>query len=383
MMVAERRQTLLAKLAPMCGAQTENLAVEALGHILSGSEAARHALSEVLRSGGAKVGPIAQARTQVTDEESARPDLVGFDQDGKERVLIEAKFWAGLTENQPGGYLRRLKKPSAQQPSALLFVAPATRTDALWDELCRQVPKPASKMTLDSHNKVEGLRSAPVGSGRHLMLTSWRNLLGRMAAEAAAAADSHTETDIRQLQGLAEQEDAEAFLPLKQEELGPQLPRRVLDLIRLVDDVIDCAAETEWASTERRPRTAKAATYGVWMRFSRAEKIFKHADGLFGIDYEEWARCRDTPLWLKFGQTYAAPEVLRALECLRRKNPPELFGEAGRDVKIPIELPVGKEYNAVRTAVVERLEEIARLIVRQTSSRTAARHAPKRRPAGS
>ena len=215
------------------------------------------------------------------------------------------------------------------------------------------------------------------------MLTSWRNLLGRMAVAAAAAADSHTETDIRQLQGLAEQEDDEAFLPLQREELGPQLPRRVLDLLRLVDDVIACAAETEWASTERRPRKATRVTYGVWIRFLRAEEVFKHADGLFGIDYEGWARRRDTPLWLKFGLTYAAPEVLRALECLRRRNPPELFGEAGRDIKIPIELPVGKEYNAVRDAVVARLEEIARLIVRQTSSRTSARHAPKRRLVGS
>ena len=34
-------QTLLAKLAPKFGPQTENLAVDALGHILSGSKAAR------------------------------------------------------------------------------------------------------------------------------------------------------------------------------------------------------------------------------------------------------------------------------------------------------------------------------------------------------
>ena len=37
-------QTLLAKLAPKFGPQTENLAVDALGHILSGSKAARRAL---------------------------------------------------------------------------------------------------------------------------------------------------------------------------------------------------------------------------------------------------------------------------------------------------------------------------------------------------
>ena len=43
--MADNRQTLLAKLEPMFGAPTENVAVEALGHILSGSEAARRSLS--------------------------------------------------------------------------------------------------------------------------------------------------------------------------------------------------------------------------------------------------------------------------------------------------------------------------------------------------
>ena len=38
----------------MFGSQTENLAVEALGHILFGSEAARSALAEVLQAGGAR-----------------------------------------------------------------------------------------------------------------------------------------------------------------------------------------------------------------------------------------------------------------------------------------------------------------------------------------
>ena len=85
---------------------------------------------------------------------------------------------------------------------------------------------------------MDELRSARIGVGPYLMLTSWRSLLGRMAAKVSAAADSHAEIDIRQLQGLAEQQDAEAFLPLKQEELGPQLPRRVIDLSGLVDDAV-------------------------------------------------------------------------------------------------------------------------------------------------
>ena len=103
-------QTLLAKLASKFGPQTENLAVDALGHILSGSKAARLALSKMIEAGGAVVGEIAQVRTQATGKEGERPDLAGFDRDGRERVLIEAKFWAGLTGNQPVAYLERLPR---------------------------------------------------------------------------------------------------------------------------------------------------------------------------------------------------------------------------------------------------------------------------------
>ena len=77
--MAANRKTLLAQLAPRFGPQTENLAVEALGHILSGSAAARGALSELLEAGGARVGQVAEVRTQDIGEDGARPDLVGAD----------------------------------------------------------------------------------------------------------------------------------------------------------------------------------------------------------------------------------------------------------------------------------------------------------------
>ena len=185
-----------------------------------------------------------------------------------------------------------------------------------------------------------------------------------MAAKASAMADSHTEVDIRQLQGLAEQQDDEAFLPLVQDELGPQFPRRVLGFKRLVEDVIARANETEWASTSGRRMVATATSYGVWLNFSRASAVHEKADALFGIDYSRWPRYRDTPLWLIFSGDSTPPDLRRALEPLRHRDPPELLGEAGQQLKIPIELPVGKEYKAICDAVFARLEEIAQLIAR-------------------
>ena len=342
------RRTLLANLTGMFVSQTENVAVEALGHILSGSEAARDALSDVLQAGGAGVGKIAQVRTQEIGEDGARPDLACVDQDGNVRVLIEAKFWAGLTENQPDGYLAQLE--AAPRPSALLFVAPANRLDALWAELCRQLASGDPVVLSNLHCGADELRNATTATGPHLMLTSWRSLLGRMAAKASAAADSHTEADIHQLQGLAEQQDEEAFLPLRQEELGPQIPRRVIDVISLIDDAIAIAKENEWASTEGYNARSYRRGYGTGLKLGTAK-------AWFGVDYRDWARCRDTPLWLYLT---ADSDMLRALEPLRSESPPE-FIETGGNVKIPIQVPAGKERSAVLDAVVARLEEIAQL----------------------
>ena len=353
-MTANRR-TLLARLAPLFGPQTENLAVEALGHILTESEAARSALSELLQAGGAEVGLVAQVRTQDAGEDGARPDLVGSDQDGEDCVLIEAKFWAGLTANQPGGYLERLE--SAQQPSALLFVAPAQRLDSLWPELCR-LTESATEVALDSD--AEGLRSARTGAGPYLMITSWRSLLGRMAAKVSGAGDSHTETDIRQLQGLAEQQDKEAFLPLRREELGPQLPRRVIDLTGIVDDAVGRVSETEWVSTEGARMAATATSYGIWLTLPRAERVYGKFSSYFGVSYGHWARHRDTPLWLWLWHTPA--DLRRRLEQLRDRNRLELVG-TGKKLHVPIEVPLARERGEVLDAVVERLLEIARLIM--------------------
>ena len=136
-----------------------------------------------------------------------------------------------------------------------------------------------------------------------------------MATKASAAADSHTETDIRQLQGLAEQQDEEAFLPLRQEELGPQLPRRVIDLTGLVDDAVNCANQTEWASTTGHKMGGTATSYGVGLRFLRAETVFDKAVAFFGVEYRFWARCGH--LRCGFPSRQAPPH----LTCARRWNP--------------------------------------------------------------
>ena len=181
--------------------------------------------------GGIEVGSIGSVQTQVIGEEGERPDLVGFDDDGAERVLIEAKFWAGLTQNQPNHYLERLPQ---DRPAALLFVAPAARLETLWPELCRRAKIEYGK-TAD-YSELGALRSAVVDGKCRLLLASWAALLDLMATQANNAEDRTAEADISQLRGLTARMDADAFLPWRSEDLGPEFARRTLGVAQLVDD---------------------------------------------------------------------------------------------------------------------------------------------------
>lgn len=348
--------SLLAHLALKLGSHPENIAVEALGHILSSSKAALRAIEDLLKAGGADIGRISHARTQASKEKRGRPDLSGCDENGEECMLIEAKFWAGLTENQPVTYLKRLP---TDKPAALLFVAPLARFETLWDDLLGRVRK--SDMYLGAVEKKDENLWVTQVEGKHcLMLTSWNALLESIAVRASRDQDSCVEANIRQLLGLTERMDKDAFLPLRSAEFGPEFPRRVLGLQRLTKDVVKRVRAKEWvdmSGLRGRP------PWSWYMRLSGAGTWF-------GVSLELWARAqsRDTPLWVilepwRGNNTLTAnfEVVRRKILSLPQKSQLGIFDE-GEKIYIPIDLPVGVEYDTVLDAVVKRLEDIARLI---------------------
>ena len=348
-----RDDTLLAHLAWMLSSRHEDIAVEALGFILR-SEEARKVIEEVLKDGGTNVGPIAKFQTQV-GEGKTRPDLVGFDRQDAECVLIEAKFWAGLTENQPNAYLKRLPPGKA-----LLFVAPPSRVESLWSELRRL----AGNGSLYAVCEKAAFKSVTTDNQKYLMLISWAHLLNRLEG----AGDSHSRVGTQQLRGLAERVDAETeFPPLQPEELAPEIPRRLLGIRRLVDDATARAVDKGYASIDGLKVASQVYGYGRYLSL-------KGAGAWFGIGSDWWARGSypDTPLWLHFWQwgdeRYKAqwPKTCSALEPLGQKDPPECFGidwsPQGHALLVPITLPIGVEYDVVLDAVVRRLGEIAGLI---------------------
>src|SRR6516165_11922026 len=112
----------------------ENLATEAVAFIVNRSPAMREALRRLAGQTGIEFPQLTSFRSQAGDGQGNIPDLIGLDTTGAERLFIENKFWAGLTENQPAGYLERL---AVKGSGLLVFIVPSRRFAMVWTELAR------------------------------------------------------------------------------------------------------------------------------------------------------------------------------------------------------------------------------------------------------
>ncbi len=341
--------TLLAYLVPRLTSRGEDTATDALAFILNKSAACRGALDRLLRDGDFNLEPIARVQTQVTYQDGSRPDMVGYDRSGAKRLLVESKFWASLLQGQASGYLGQLEKA---RPGVLLFIAPDSRIDTLWAEIRRQMESGDGRVQLEFIEAPERARRAKiVGSDKRLMLVSWTQLLDSMAT--AVADDTRVASDIQQLRGLARHQDEEAFQPIHPEEFGLALPRRILGLNRLIDDVVDAHGVSQgWMTTKGLRATPRREGYGRYFRFT---DVPGHL--FLCVNYLRWATTGDTPLWL--GIDNGVPVNAGKI---RDRVPSLVEDESLGTYDVPIHLKTGVEYERVLEDVVRQVREIADII---------------------
>ena len=101
-------QSLLGLFYNKIKGSQEDIASESLVYILKQSFESRQVLNQIINNNTGHNFSDLTYDTQNVGEELERPDISGIDENGKEVFLIEAKFWASLTQNQPNGYLERL-----------------------------------------------------------------------------------------------------------------------------------------------------------------------------------------------------------------------------------------------------------------------------------
>ena len=346
--MAENESTLLAYLAPWID---ETVATKALAYILNRSPASRLGLDSLLRDGGINVVPVAEVQTEVNRAGIGRVDIAcKVRGNAKPPVLIEVKFSADLTTNQPSSYLEWLLEDDAE--SVLLFVVPETRVRHLWPELKKRAEQGGQTLM-----EVEAERRCMkvAGTNCHLMIVSWRTLLDSMAMRSKAAGEPPgIEADILQLSGLARRRNDEAASPSTVDylDLGDDFEaRRILDLRKIVDDAVGRARDHGWASIHglRTSRRSSSFPHGRYFQLVGARPPL-HREIWLGISDERWKN-HGTPLWLWFFDS-RDQELLRNMGDL-------LPGGLDQEGYVPIRLNPGLEMNQVVSDVARQIKEIS------------------------
>ncbi len=337
--------TLMAYLVPRLTGGVEDAATEALAYILNKSAGARRALDDLLRQDGFAIEPIARVRTQVSCEDGCIPDMAGYDQDGRTRLLVESKFWAAFGDGQVRQYARHLDQPG---PAVLLIIGPEVRRQTLWTEAKRQMSEVGELEDIGSSmgaNRARVNGTEPGDSQLHLMIVSWIGLLDLVAAKAGDAAVLE---DVRQLRGLVQRQDEEGFLPIHPADLGADQARRMVWYNQIVDDVVLArGVANDWMNTKGVSSGGGKDGYTRYFRFSGIDPAF----GL-GVSYSRWAKSDDIPLWMG---AWDPTEI----------NIEEIGGKLSvilQDNWIPIYLKTGVEYDAVLDDVAAQLKRIGEVV---------------------
>ncbi len=202
--------------------------------------------------------------------------------------------------------------------------------------------------------------AASFGPGHTFVLASWRAVLAAILRGMEEAGEVAHIGDLRQLVGLCEKMDTEAFQPFRPEELTAiDHPRRNLQLGQIAYDVGEALIADGICNTRKLTPSSGLGYYGRYLR--AGETVF-----FLGFDSAAWAAHKLTPLWVRFDQ--AAPsEVLAAI---RRTNAVAedvpVIVERDRRILLPlfvepgVERPQIVQHVAFQTATI--LDAVHRLV---------------------
>lgn len=344
--------TLFGHLATQFAPSPENIAIEALGFILSRSHAARRAFTGLAEAGGLSLPADLSFGTQAASDDAARPDIEGVGADLARHIVCEAKFWAGLTINQPLTYAARLP---GDGPGVLMFVVPSERFTSLWRELTRRLSD--GGYAVSSRREVQPeLWVSQFGSGHSFVLVSWRNVLAAIQREMEAEQETDRLEDVRQLRGLCERMDSEAFLPFRSEELtAADVPLRYVQLGQLAYDLGEALLGS--GLCENKGLTASSGL-GYTGRYLRAGGIVFFVT----FDAAAWAAHKLSPLWLRFDRNTHA----LVLDALRRGSiglSAPVVVDKDKRVLIPLDIAPGTERPDILHGLTEQATGILSALI--------------------
>lgn len=274
-----------------------------------------------------------------------QPDLTIYDATGKHRLFVENKFWAGLTPAQPATYLAQL--PRDEEVSGLVFIVPEDRVRSIWAELKRRCAE--AEMAVADWENVGAMPSARLSGNRVMAVTNWRRVLDVLAAI------EPVRPDVRQLHALTERMDADAFLPVRDDELtNVEVPRRLINYADLVEPIVEELKARGAADTQGLNPTHGYHTAGRYLKMRGRLGVW------LGVHLHAWRESGATPLWWVAYDTEWCGLGSIWLEVDRLFDDVQSYGSSKC---LPIRVKTGVERDEVVKAAADQVEAIAQLLL--------------------
>lgn len=280
-------ESLLASLYSRIKGSQEDVATVSLQYILSSSEKLNSAYNRLMEDAlKINIGSDIHYSCQSVGEDKERPDMAGVDSNGSEVILCEMKFYAGLTDNQPNGYLKRLISKNGK---ALVFVCPETRKISLWRKVVDLCKAQGRKLTDENEYRI-------TVDGIAMSIVSWGRIIDELRRVASTDA-IESKSDIDQLAGFCTMMDSTAFIPYSPEELGSIVARKEERNYQVIDKLFDKLVANKSIDASGKGLKASAWRGG----YTRYIKINGNGAALL---YNRFAWMNnsneDTPFWFYF-----------------------------------------------------------------------------------
>lgn len=274
-------KSLLGQFYSRIKGSQEDIASEGLTYILQNSQVARDTLYTIIQNACGLQFDNLRFISQAIGEKKDRPDISGFNTNNQEVLILEAKFWASLTSNQPVEYINHF-----ESDSVLMFICPKLRVKTIFDECLRRITESGIELTA---NEKSNLISLP--SNRFLLIKTWDEILLIIREALHNNNENQLVSDIDQVIGLCHTIDSTAFLPLQHEDFSPEIPRRIINYLDLIDGVIRALLNRKLVSTKNLRASATRTNY---------IRYFKTTDLAFAlsVNFKLWATMADTPIWI-------------------------------------------------------------------------------------
>ncbi len=332
------RYSLLGQLVPGLTAQRENVATEALLYLLRRYGTVHEAFVDLASTVGYAAPSELTFDTQVHMEQGSIPDLVGTTANGEGVLLVESKFWAPLTPNQPTGYLRRLP---ADREGMVLFVAPERRYETLWPELLGRCQDEGLEPR-DETGEPPSWRAVRTSGGGRLAFVSWSFVLDQLEGRLKGAGEDLGAHEVWQLKGLCRRLEA----PINLGEAPPD------ELRTIVDEVVLRLSKTGVFSTKGYRATPGPRSY------RRYGTLAGNVNWFVGYNEEYAARFGGSLLWV--GGPSRDTRVQAPLPA--EEGTPLRSFELDKEVLFSLDVPIQEAREQVVQSLVAQVEGVVELL---------------------